>query len=101
MVAAGYDYSITLTSQGVVHGFGGNTYYQLGTYYENITYHTTGIGNNVSQTLPVTLSTLVNRTIVSIGAGMYHAAAVDSTGQVYTVYEKLIIFNIISGEKIH
>ena len=74
-LAAGYQHSLALTSDGGLYAWGSNLGGEL------------GIGSTTSSLVPVAVDTsgvLSGKTIVQIHAGWNTSAVLDSTGQVYT-----------------
>lgn len=73
-IAAGYQFSIALSSDGKVYSFGANTFCQLGYELQNgATYSTT----------PTQISALSSASIKKISAGYQSAAAIDANGKAY------------------
>ncbi|MGA3221528.1 MAG: hypothetical protein ABSE77_21075, partial [Acidimicrobiales bacterium] len=75
-VAAGYDFSLALSSTGEVFAFGGNDYGQLGN--SNNTGTTTANPSPTQVSLPGATGP-----VVQIAAGGYQSLALTSTGQVF------------------
>ena len=73
-IAAGYDFSLAVSSDGRVYSWGFNTVGQLG-------------NNSTTQSLvPVAVNTsgaLAGKTITAVAAGMYHSLALSSDGKVF------------------
>jgi alpha-tubulin suppressor-like RCC1 family protein len=76
-ISAGSGFTLTLTTSGDIHGFGSNTYGQLGT----------GAVSATPSLLPIPIKTghLATKTIVSVAACAFHSLAVDSDGVIYAV----------------
>jgi hypothetical protein len=75
-IAAGYQYSLALTSTGQLYAFGDNFYGQLGKATNN--------GNNNANPTPSLVSLPgENGPVVQVAAGANHSLAVTSTGQLY------------------
>ena len=72
-IAAGYQFSIALGSDGKVYSFGANNFCQLGYELQDATY----------STAPTQISALSNASIKKISAGYQSAAAIDATGKAY------------------
>ena len=68
-ISAGYDYSLTLTSDGQIYSFGINNYGQL------------GLGDDENKNIPMLISKLDN--IISVSAGIFASLALTNNGQVY------------------
>jgi hypothetical protein len=72
-IAAGYDHSVALTSNGWVWTWGNNAYGQLGRSTSPNSYGFT----------PGIVSALTNRRVTAVAAGNYFTLAVTSNGQAY------------------
>ena len=73
-VSNGSDYSLALTSDGLIYGWGSNTTGQLGD------------GTTIQRLAPVAVTmtgALAGKTVTAISAGNLHAAALTSEGKVY------------------
>src|SRR6185503_2320680 len=68
-VAAGYNHTLALKSDGTLWTWGDNQYGQLGD------------GSTMDRKVPVQVTTLSN--VVAMAAGQYHSLAVTACGQVY------------------
>lgn len=75
-VAAGYGFSLVLTSSGQLYGFGENQYGQLGSTVDNLSAAADPTPELVS--LPG-----ADGPVVQIAAGFYHSLVLTSTGQLY------------------
>ena len=67
-IAAGYDFSLALTSDGSLYSWGGNSYGQLG----------------IGSTTGVSTPSKVANTYKSIAAGYYHCIGITQDGKIYT-----------------
>ena len=72
-IAGGSNFTVSIDNTGKVYAWGINTNGQLGN------------GNNTQKTTPTLVNTgaIVNKVIVSIACGAYHAIAIDNTGSLY------------------
>ena len=76
-VAAGYDHSIVLASDGTVYTWGYNFYGQLGN-------GNTGTDSNVPVAVSTSGTPMAGKTITQVAAGYDHSIALASDGTVYT-----------------
>ena len=73
-ISAGVDYTLALRNDGTVWAFGNNFYGQLG--------NNVNLGTHEPNVTPTRIVNLTN--IASISAGSWHAAAVNTSGEVFT-----------------